>query len=203
MAGLFSTLLGLILLIPSGAAFAQGDSTPSPTVGDGFTLLTEEQVPDELVTIQDGERTLDDVASGFGDPEAAIEQFTEWGWQHNVVRAFQLPEGAEADLTRIDGIYVSVHEFGSPNSAAEALDYSMEAHAAGDEFEEMPDIVLGEYSRGLYGEMSYGDEVTLYVQQGNLLIRLSAASPVGDPTEETLELMRVMLDSQLATPVAT
>lgn len=201
-------LLGVLLVLPSSTAFAQGASTPSPSgspspvASTGLFLLTQEQVPSGLVTIQDGERTLDDVASGFSDPEATIDQFVEWGWQRNVVRAFHLPEDVDAGPGQIDGIYMSVHEFGSPQAAADALDYSIEVHAAGADFEELPDVQLGDYSRALYGEMSYGDEVTLYVQQGNMLIRLSAASPEGDPTEEATELMQTALDSQ-TTPNAT
>jgi hypothetical protein len=38
--------------------------------------------------------------------------------------------------------------------------------------------------------------MTLYVQWENFMIRLSAASPEGDPREATAELMRTMLDAQ-------
>ncbi len=59
---------------------------------------------------------------------------------------------------------------------------------------------LEDYSRTLYGKLSYGNEVPLYVQQGTLLIRLSASSPEGDPTAEAIELMETILYSQPTSP---
>lgn len=193
----------LFLLFSSATAVAQSDATPPPVAGIERFLLTEDQVPEGLVLIQDGDRTLQDVASGFEDPAATMDQFEEWEWQRNAVRAFHTPEGAEVAPGEIDGIYMSVHEFGSPEAAAEALDYSAEVHASGGDLEELQGVDLGDDSRALYGEMSYGDEVTLYVQQGSVLIRLSAASPEGDPTNEATELMQLVLESVPTTPVAT
>lgn len=182
-------------------AVAQADATPpsaSPSVDSNipFVLLTEEQVPNGMVIIEDGERSLDDVASGFDNMVATIDQFTEWGWQGNIIRAFHVPSDTEADPSPIDGIYLSVHEFGSPEFAAAALDYTLDAHAVDTNLEEIPLEELGDYSRGLYGEMPFGNEVTLYVQHGNYLIRLSASSPEGDPRAEAVEIMQTVLDSQ-------
>lgn len=199
-------LVALFLMVHSGVAWAQGEATPgaSPTPGPRIEryLLTTDQVPEGLEIIQEGPRTLDDVVAGFEDPDAARAQFENWGWQGNAVRAFHLPEGADADPDAIDGIYMSVHEFGSPDAAAAALDYTADAHAGGGDLEEIPGIALGDASRVLYGEMSYGDEITIYVQQGSALVRLSAASPEGDPTDEAVALMRLVLDSAAATPVS-
>ena len=208
------TFLLMVLLVTVGPWYAtvsraQDDATPpvsaSPSADAriSFILPTEEQVPDGLVTIDDGERTLDDVASGFSDPEATIEQFVAWGWQGNVIRAFHLPEDALSDPNEIDGIYISVHEFGSPAAAAAALDYSLDVHATETDLLEIAVATLGDYSRALYGEMPYGNEITLYVQRGDLLIRLSASSPEGDPTAGATALIQMMLDTQPSTPTAT
>jgi hypothetical protein len=208
---LIGTLGGALLLLslsmPAVLA-AQDDATPpasaspSPEGGVTFLLPTEAQVPDGLVMISDGERTLDDVASGFSDPLATAEQFMDWGWRGNIVRAFHVPSGTTSDQEAIDGIYVSVHEFGSPEFAAEALDYSFEAHIADTTLLEVGLRPLGDYSRALYGRLPYGNEVTIYIQQGNYLIRLSAASPNGDPRVEATALVQSMLDLQTATPIA-
>lgn len=203
-------LAALLLVALSAVSVVAGETTPTPTAiatpspdGDaGIVLLTEDQVPEGLVLIDDGERTLEDVAGGFDDPEEAIERFTGWGWERNLIRAFHLPDDAPARPGEIDGIYLSVHEFDGPDSAADALDYALDAQATAADLREIEIPALGDSSRGLFGEPSYGNEVTLYVQQGNALIRLSVASPEGDPTEEAIELMRVMLASQTATPVA-
>ena len=52
---------------------------------------------------------------------------------------------------------------------------------------------LGDYSRALYGQISYGNEITLLVQRGNLLIRLSAAQLEGDPTDVAVGIMQGIL----------
>jgi len=53
---------------------------------------------------------------------------------------------------------------------------------------------LGDSSRALYGSVPYGNEITVYVQRDDLLIRLSASSPEGDPRAQALDLVRAMLE---------
>ena len=161
--------------------------------GGALPLPTEAQVPPDLAITEDRERTLDEVTANFADPAAARQQFVEWGWQRNLIRAFHTPEDAPVAPERIDGIYVSVHEFGTPGFAAEALDYSFDVQAADGTLTEIPIDPLGETSRALYGRLPYGNEVTIYVQQGNLLIRLSASAPEGDPRDQAIDLMETML----------
>jgi hypothetical protein len=167
----------------------------SPDVASTTTaiLLTEDQVPTGLVMTDDRERSLDDVTAGFPLPAAARAQFKEWGWKGNHVRAFHTPQGAKVDATHIDGIYISVHEFGSSVGAAEALDYSVTMHASGAGLEEIRVAPMGDRSVALSGTMPYGKEVTIYVQRGSLLIRLSASSPKGDPAARAEKLMQTML----------
>ena len=171
-------------------------ASPEVTTGIASLLPDEEDVPDGLVIFQDGERALEDVTSGFSDPEATAAQFEEWGWQGNVVRAFTVEEGTAADPDGVDGIYVSIHEFGSPEAAAEALEFSAEQHLEQDPVLAEQDAPgLGGTSRALFGEQPYGNEITLYVQQDNVLIRLSANSPEGDPEEVARNLVENVLDS--------
>lgn len=207
----FTFLLTIVVIAGmswfAAPSLAQDDSTPpvtaSPEAGLDVVLPTVDQVPNDLVIISDGERTLDDVASGFPDPVATIEQFVAWGWEGNVIRAFHVADDTSSDPAAIDGIYISIHEFGSPRFAAAALDYSLDAHAADMTLEETGVEELGDYTRALYGKMPYGNEITLYVQQGNYLIRLSASSPEGDPVADATALMQTMLNLQPATPAAT
>ncbi|CAN5686039.1 hypothetical protein BH23CHL3_BH23CHL3_05270 [soil metagenome] len=76
----------------------------------------------------------------------------------------------------------------------EALDYSVDVHLGDTALAEQELEELGETSRVLFGEQPYGDEITIYVQQGEALIRLSASSPEGDPTKEAIALMEWMLE---------
>ena len=187
---------------PTGVSAVQrsSDSTPSPVAsptpatGIAVILPSEEQVPNGMVIIEDGERTLSDVTNGFTDPDETSDMFEEWGWERNVIRAFHTPEDAIADPEEVDGIYISIHELGSPDAAVEALDYSVDVHLGDTALAEQELEELGETSRVLFGEQPYGDEITIYVQQGEALIRLSASSSEGDPTEEAIALMEWMLE---------
>jgi hypothetical protein len=177
------------------AATPPADATPDALSPATAILLTQEQVPAGLVMTDDRERSLDEVTAGFPLPAAARAQFKEWGWKGNHVRAFHTPQGAKADPAHIDGIYISVHEFGSADGAAKALDYSVTKHASGAKLEEIRVAPMGDRSVALSGTMPYGKEVTIYVQRSSLLIRLSASSPKGDPTAQAVALMQTMLQS--------
>jgi hypothetical protein len=208
---LFGTLGALLLLSLSAPPVLASQLDATPPIGAtpstepnlSFMLPTAAQVPHGLVVISDGERTLADVASGFSNPDAAAKQFMDWGWQGNVIRAFHLPSTTKADPNDIDGIYISVHEFGGPEFAAEALDYAFETHATDPNLDEVSLSSFGDYSRVLYGKLSYGNEVTIYVQQGSYLIRLSASSPTGDPRAEATALAQTILENRRATPIAS
>lgn len=199
---LFLFVLVIVAAVPpqSTVSLAQGDATPpatasaSPVSTIDFALLTESQVPNGLAIIDDRERSLDEVTANFSDPAAAREQFEEWGWRRNVIRAFHVPAGTSLGPGEIDGIYIRIHEFGTPQSAADALTYSFDVQAAGTGLEEIPIDPLGASSSVLYGTLAYGNEITIYVQHSALLIRLSASSPEGDPRAETTVLMRTMLE---------
>lgn len=123
----------------------------------------------------------------------ARQQFVGWEWQRNLIRAFYTPPGGAIEPNKIDGIYVSIHEFGTPEFTVAALDYSFAVQSADPSLADIPIDSLGDTSRAPYGTLPYGNEITLYVQQGNLLIRLSASSPAGDPRLQAIDLMETML----------
>ena len=163
-------------------------------------LPSQDEVPSHLVMADDRSRALDEVVSNYSDPEATADLFRSWGWQGNVVRSFAPPGGTLDDPTRVGGIYVSIHELGSPTAAAEALDYSLEVQAEGTALFEVDAPVYGDYCRALYGQVDYqGDgsyyqnEITYLVQSGNFFIRLSVASPEGDPTKTAQQVMESMM----------
>lgn len=180
------------------AATPAGSPMASPVIAPGIVLLAEDQVPSGLVIIDDRERSLDEIAANFSDPAAARERFLTWGWKRNSIRAFNVPEGTSLDPGLIDGIYISVHEFGTSRAAAEALAYSLDVQAGATELSEIPVEPLGDTTRALYGRVAYGNEITIYVQRDNVLIRLSASSPEGDPRAEALGLVRTMLKASPA-----
>jgi hypothetical protein len=104
-----------------------------------------------------------------------------------------MPSGVYPEESQINGVYVSIHAFGSPQDAVAALDYSMTDQAAATGAYEVSMTPLGDYSRSLLGQMSYGNEITFLVQRSNLLIRLSAAQLEGDTSGFAVGVMQGIL----------
>jgi hypothetical protein len=150
-------------------------------------------VPEQLVFIGDKNRSLAEVAANYEDPAGITAMFTGWGWQGNVTRAYQMPDGVYPEQTEINGVYVSIHAFGSQEDAVAALDYSLADQAGSTGASEVASPGLGDYSRALFGQQSYGNEITLLVQRHNLLIRVSAAELEGDPTSVAVTIMQGIL----------
>lgn len=187
-------MLALLTGLPGAITAQVASLAATPTLPDlGITLPTEAQMPTGMMVTMDGQRTLDDVLANFPDKEGAQAQFEAWGWRANVVRAFHLPERSDTAPDQLDGVYISVHQFGSDTAAMDALDFIFATHLAGTDLEEIPVEGAGDYARGLYGAMPYGNEVTWYVQQGDLVIRFSAAAPEGDPRPVAEPLLQAML----------
>ena len=150
---------------------------------DLFSLLPGAgDVPAQLVITGERNRTLAEVAENYVSPADTTALFTGWGWQGNVTRAWQLPSGANVEPTQINGVYVSVHVFDNPQGAAAALDLSLVDQSTLTGAWEVDSPGLGDYSRALWGQETYGNEITLLVQRGNVFIRVSAAQLEGDPT---------------------
>ncbi|MDQ3525336.1 MAG: hypothetical protein M3451_09815 [Chloroflexota bacterium] len=166
---------------------AQGDSANIASL-----LPSDSDVSALLVLAGEQSRSLAEVAANYTDPAEITAIFSGWGWQGNVTRAFAMPDGVYPEQTQINGVYVSIHAFGSPQAAA-ALDYSMMDQAASTGAYEVSVTPLGDYSRALLGEMSFDNEITLLVQRSNLLIRLSTAQLEGDASGVAVGIMQGIL----------
>lgn len=190
-------VLALLALTPASAQTPVAGTPAATPAPDSLASLlpAPDEVPEGLVITQDGERTLDDILAGFPDPDEAAERFQAWDWRANVVRAFHIEDTTTGDPGAVDGIYVSIHQFGSADAAAEALDYIVDVHLSQDPaVTEQGHRGLGDASRVLWGEQVYGNEVTIYVQQRDVVIRLSVNSPEGDPGDVAWRLIETILD---------
>jgi len=181
-----------------GSSPSTGDATivGSETAVDIETLLpSAETIPVDLVRLNQRSRSLEELAKNYPDPAETVSLFTSLGWSGNVVCSYGPPDGTSVDSDRVSGIYVSIHSFGSPESAKVALDHSLDGQIEGSPLSEVRTPFLGEYSRALYGRYDYGNEITLLVQRGNEFFRLSVSSLDIDPTDQAAEIMTSMLDS--------
>ena len=171
------TLIGMMLLgsLASGlGVLAQEQPLVDllPAAGD---------ISAELVQSEDRTRTLDEQAAMFANAGEMIQLLTQWGWQENVFRVYQstIPTSNGAPSATID---VSLTRFASQDGAAAALPVFLQDRAAvlGQSEVQRP-LQLGDETRALTGSTSQGDDVTLYVRQGNLLLRVSVTTLQGTP----------------------
>jgi hypothetical protein len=182
----------------SGASGTVAGAEPAGTMEPIALLPAIADVPAGLVETGRRTRSLPEVAGNYTDPAETTRLFTQWGWQGNAVASFALPEGQEAQSGQVNGVYVSIHQFSSPDAARAALDFSLTEQAAGTVLQEVPVSPLGEHTRALYGPEDYGNEITILVQQGSFFIRVSAAMLDGDPTADAVAVTEAILKNVTA-----
>ena len=175
------TLIGLALLGALSGSFGvrtQQRTEEQPLVD---LLPTAGDISADLVQSEDRTRTLGEQASMFANASEMAQRLTHWGWQENVFRVYQstIPTSSGAPSATVD---VSLTRFASPEGAAAALPAFLEDRAAVlQESEVQRPLQLGDETRALTGQTEQGDDVTLYVRQGNLLLRVSVTTLQGTP----------------------
>src|SRR3712207_7339868 len=75
-------------------------------------------------------------------------------------------------------------------------DYSLEVHAEATRLDEVDAPALGDYARALYGPLPYGNEITLYVQHGNVLIRLRSEEHTSELQSRQYLVCRLLLEKK-------
>ncbi|MCO5222632.1 MAG: DUF1080 domain-containing protein [Thermomicrobiales bacterium] len=181
--------------VASDITSSQSDQGISSTGSvDVFSLLPDvDVVGDGLFLIDARYRSLDELVQNYPSPSDTKARFQSWGWRANAICNFApVPAGAWVEGL-LNGVYVSIHQFDGPDHAALALDWSLDGQAVGTPLYEISVPSYGDYARGLYGTLDYGDEVTLLVQKGDYLIRVSAASVGANPTAKAEKILESIL----------
>lgn len=129
-------------------------------------LPLQAEVPSGLSPVGDSYRTLRDVAVNYTDPAETERLFRGWGWEENVTRTF---EGSSPSGVTL--VYVSIHRFGDAQGAANGLHHSVADQMASTGAWEIAVAPLGQTTRA----MATAGDVTIYAQQGDVLIRLTVA----------------------------
>src|SRR5215213_7333280 len=161
------SLLLLIASIPAVTVTAQQSSLldllPSATeVGPAF------------VVVDNRTRSLAEQASGFANADEAAQQLASWDWQENVFQVFQTEEAtpAGAPLATLD---ISLTRFADTEGATSALPYFLSDRAAvlaqhEVKSQNLTSRTIGDETRVLSGPVEGGDDTTLYVRTGALLL---------------------------------
>ena len=177
----FVSIVALLLLIgsiPAVSVTAQQSSLLD-------LLPTAADLGPAFVVVDNRTRTLAEQATGFANADEAARLLAGWEWQENVFRVFQTAESTPtgAPLATLD---ISLTRFANAEGAALALPYFLSDRAAvlaQDEVKSQNLISrpIGDETRVLSGPVEGGDDTTLYVRTGALLLRLSLTSTSGAP----------------------
>ncbi len=186
MRGYLDGFIGCELMIANGPSTATAGQPNS----SGPSLLTvlplQHEVPSDLQPTGDQRRNLADVVINYTNPAETERLFTSWGWEGNVTRGYA-GSGLSSGVT---SVYASIHRFGNASNAVDALDYSVVDQAASTGAWEVPVAPLSETTRAL----ATNSDITIYVQHGDILIRLSVAAPGGDAMSTAQAVMQSILD---------
>ena len=169
-----------------------GTQSSTPTTRrsvEGPELMTllpvQSEVPSDLEHVGDRNRSLSQVVVNYTDPDETERLFKSWGWDGNVTRSYE-GTGWSSGVT---DVYVSIHRFDSDVNAVKALEYSLYDQLVSTGAWEIAVEPIGETTRAL----ATASDITIYVQQGDVIIRLTVAAPGGDPISTAQAIMRSIL----------
>lgn len=149
------------------------------------SLPLQSEVPSGLTHTGDRNRTLSEVVVNYTNPTETESLFRSWGWEENVTRSY---DGFDSG-SGVTSVYVSIHKLDSSRSAVNALNYSLEDQMTSTGAWEVQVQPVGDTARAL----STSADITIYVQQGDKVIRLTVAAPSGDPLLTAESIMRSIL----------
>jgi hypothetical protein len=115
----------------------------------------------------------------FPAPAEAADRLASWGWQEHVSRGF-VAAGERAPGAP-SAAEISLHQFASDSGAASALPYFAEARAEARGLSLVPIESMPPGEASVFGLGAQGNEATLYVRLGNVLLRVTAVVPDGSP----------------------
>jgi hypothetical protein len=164
-----------------------GDEEPSARTSARQWLPTSGDIGEGFNQTNNGRRSEEEVVASFGEGSDAAEQLTAFGWQENVFREFDWPDGGATDTTNVT---VSVHRFETESGARDAMPY----FAAGSGMETVEDAPeLGEESISVQAVLEGGNAYVIYVRQDEFVLRISGFSVTGDPSATTVAVTEAIL----------
>jgi len=160
------------------AAADTGEEEESSSERDAQSYLPAVEELDGEWTIQaEGVRTVEEVGLALG--EGGEDALSGFQWSENQFRDFTREGQAADDETFF--VSVSVHQFGNEEGAGEALDYFSDILVSGGVYQLAADASVGDASTALAGAQDGANLYALYVQDGDVMIRLGGSSLIGDP----------------------
>ncbi len=185
------TLLLLIGSVPAVSVTAQDRSLLD-------LLPTAADLGPAFVVVDNRTRTLAEQATGFANADEAARLLADWDWQENVFQVFQTVGSMStgAPLATLD---ISLTRFANAEGAALALPYFLSDRAAvlaqhEVKSQNLTPQPIGDETRVLSGPVEGGDDTTLYVRTGALLLRLSLTTTSGAPALSPQEIAQGIVE---------
>lgn len=151
---------------------------PTPPVAGLAALLpSTSELPPGLALVSESALTAEAMPLTFPAPAEAAERLSSWGWQEHLSRSFvaagEMVPGAPSSVE------ISLHRFASDSGAASALPYFAESRAEARGFSVTPIESMPADEAEVVGQGAEGNEATLFVRLGNVLVRVTAVVPDG------------------------
>jgi hypothetical protein len=147
-------------------------AVPTPRATSLAAMLpSASEVPPGLELESDGAITADAMPLTFPVPAEAAERLERWGWQEHTSRRF-IAAGVPAPGTP-SAVEISLHRFASDAGAAAALPYFAEARSEARGLSLLPTEPMRPDEAAVAGEGAEGNEFTLFVRLGNVLVRVT------------------------------
>jgi hypothetical protein len=139
----------------------------------------------------EGALTADAMPLTFPAPAEARERLATWGWRENAYRSFvaagELEPGAPS------AVEISLHRFASESGASAALPYFAEARAQARGLSLVPNESTPPGEAAVVGQGAEGNEATLYVRLGTILLRVTAVVPDGPAEYVTRQVANAVI----------
>ena len=165
-------------------------------------LPTTADVGPAFVVVDNRTRTLSEQATGFANADEAQRLLAGWEWQENVFRVFQTAESTPAGAPKAT-LDISLTRFANAEGAARALPYFLSDRAAvlaqyEVKSQNLTPQSIGDEMRVLSGPVEGGDNTTLYVRTGALLLRLSLTAASDAPAMSPEAIAQEIVDRATA-----
>jgi hypothetical protein len=147
--------------------------------------------------VDDGTLSFEQLLGRFSGVPDAETHLQTWAWQASAFRQFGCDGPPDGEAGWID---ISLHLFGDPPAAQEAVDYFAAVRAEGGPLVPVAPPAIGDHAAALAGPASNGKEFTIYASQGPLLVRVTGVSPSGIPFINVLTVTQSVLAPQQGPP---
>jgi hypothetical protein len=149
------------------------------------------EMPDGLVLTEEGGRAAEEIVATFPSPAEAAALFTEWGWQEN---AYQTYVGDNStNSTTPATVEISLHRFATDTGAAQALPFFANSRAMILGQAAMPAEQLKPNEAAIVGTVADGNEASLYIQHGDVVVRITVRVAEGRPDQIAREVAEIVL----------